>query len=64
MTISGQGLKLKNFGQVSRPLYVVIDNQERLVNKPIGYTPDALQYLDWLECGKQTFDRTAKIKHL
>jgi thiol:disulfide interchange protein DsbD len=46
----------ENFGQVSQPLYVVIDNRERLVNNPVGYTPDSGDYLSWLKCGKEAFD--------
>jgi thiol:disulfide interchange protein DsbD len=50
----------ENFGQVSQPLYAVIDNTERLVNNPIGYTPDAAEYLEWLKCGKETFNNNSK----
>jgi thiol:disulfide interchange protein DsbD len=48
----------ENFGQASQPLYVVMDNHQRLVNRPVGYTPDASQYLSWLQCGKETFDHS------
>lgn len=47
----------ENFGQVSQPLYVVVDNKQRLINNPVGYTPDADEYLSWLKCGKETFDK-------
>lgn len=47
----------ENFGQVSQPLYVVVDNRQRLINNPVGYTPDANEYLSWLKCGKETFDK-------
>jgi thiol:disulfide interchange protein DsbD len=46
----------ENFGQVSQPLYAVIDNNQKLVNNPIGYTPDANEYLNWLKCGKTTYN--------
>jgi thiol:disulfide interchange protein DsbD len=46
----------ENFNQVTQPLYVVINNKEQLVNRPIGYTPNAKAYLQWLQCGKQAFD--------
>jgi thiol:disulfide interchange protein len=45
----------ENFKQVTQPLYVILDTQERLVNNPIGYTPDFKQYLKWLTCGKSNF---------
>lgn len=45
-----------NFDQVSQPLYAVIDGRERLLNVPVGYTPDATEYLSWLQCGKNSYD--------
>lgn len=48
----------ENFGQVSQPLYAIVDDNERLINNPVGYTPDASKYLQWLQCGKETFDNT------
>ena len=49
----------ENFNQVTQPLYVLLDANEQLLNHTVGYTPDAAEYLEWLECGKTTFD-TAK----
>jgi thiol:disulfide interchange protein DsbD len=46
----------ENFQKQSQPLYVVIDTSERLLTNPVGYTPDVKKYLDWLRCGKETFD--------
>ncbi len=46
----------ENFQKQSQPLYVVIDTSERLLTNPVGYTPDVQKYLDWLRCGKATFD--------
>lgn len=45
----------ENFTKASQPLYAIIDNNERLVNHPVGYTPDAKEYLQWLLCGRETF---------
>lgn len=47
----------ENFGQVTQPLYVLLDNDEKLLNNPVAYTPDASTYLKWLQCGKETFDK-------
>jgi thioredoxin-related protein len=47
----------ENFSQVTQPLYVLLDNDEKLLNHPVGYTPDADEYLKWLQCGKETFDK-------
>ncbi len=40
-----------HFKQVTQPLYVAISAEGKLLTHPVGYTPDAEQYLKWLECG-------------
>jgi thiol:disulfide interchange protein len=40
-----------NFNQVTQPLYVILSPDERLMNHPVGYTPDEHEYKAWLECG-------------
>lgn len=40
-----------NFNQVTQPLYVILSPDERLLNHPVGYTPDEEVYRAWLECG-------------
>jgi thiol:disulfide interchange protein DsbD len=45
----------ENFGQSTQPLYVILDNNEKLMNNPVGYTPDVKEYLEWLKCGKEAF---------
>jgi thiol:disulfide interchange protein len=40
-----------NFGQVTQPLYVILSPDEKLMNNPVGYTPDETAYLKWLQCG-------------
>lgn len=47
----------ENFSQVTQPLYVLLDNSEMLLNHPVGYTPDADEYLNWLQCAKDAFDK-------
>lgn len=47
----------ENFDKSSQPLYVIINNQEQLVNYPIPYTPNYITYLNWLKCGKQQFNK-------
>src|SRR6202000_428006 len=39
----------ENFKQVTQPLYVVLSPNEKLMNYPVGYTPDAATYSNWLE---------------
>ncbi len=50
----------ENFNQTTQPLYVLLDTNERLLNNPVGYTPDAKEYLKWLQCGKESFSRNNK----
>jgi thiol:disulfide interchange protein DsbD len=35
----------------------LLDTKQRLLNNPVGYTPDATEYLQWLKCGKEAFDK-------
>lgn len=52
-------MQAENFSSVSQPLYVLITPDQQLLNKPIGYTPDAHAYADWLRCGLEAFHKTA-----
>lgn len=45
----------ENFKQSTQPLYVILDTNEKLLNNPVGYTPDAKEYRQWLQCGRETF---------
>ena len=45
----------ENFNQTTQPLYVLLDTKEKLLNNPVGYTPDPKEYLKWLQCGKKAF---------
>jgi cytochrome c biogenesis protein CcdA/thioredoxin-related protein len=47
----------ENFNQVTQPLYITLDTKGRLLTHPVGYTPDWKEYLQWLKCGKETFDK-------
>lgn len=44
-----------NFQNNSQPYYVLMDSNLKLLNTPIGYTPDAEEYLKWLEEGLANF---------
>lgn len=50
-------LQSENFKNASQPLYVVISPDEKLMTKPVGYTPDAGEYAQWLQCGLDAFHR-------
>ena len=47
----------ENFYQVSQPLYVMLDNEEKLLTFPIGATFDEAKYLEWLKCGLNAFQK-------
>ena len=40
-----------NFGNNSQPYYILMDSDLNLLNKPIAYTPNADDYLEWLKVG-------------
>ena len=40
-----------NFSSVSQPLYAVVSPDEKLLTRPVGYTPDVKKYAEWLRCG-------------
>jgi thiol:disulfide interchange protein DsbD len=48
---------LENIKQQAQPYYVLLDDSERLLNNPVAYTPNATDYLKWLQNGRQTFDK-------
>jgi thiol:disulfide interchange protein len=44
-----------NFKNNSQPYYILVDSDLNLLNKPVGYTPDATEYLEWLQTGLSHF---------
>ncbi|HEY6900294.1 MAG TPA: thioredoxin family protein [Puia sp.] len=48
-------LQSENFKNASQPFYVVISPDEKLMNLPVGYTPDAKDYAQWLQCGLDAY---------
>jgi thiol:disulfide interchange protein DsbD len=44
-------LQSENFKNASQPLYAIVNGNEKLMNRPVGYTPNATEYLNWLQCG-------------
>ena len=44
-----------NFQNNSQPYYVLLDANFNLLNKPVGYTPDSEEYLQWLKEGITNF---------
>lgn len=54
-------LQSQNFTSVSQPLYVVVTPDEKLLTRPVGYTPNEKEYKTWLECGLEAFKKGDKV---
>jgi thiol:disulfide interchange protein DsbD len=50
----------ENFKNNAQPLYAILNGNERLMNNPVGYTPDIKEYRDWLLCGLNAFEQLKK----
>ncbi len=50
----------ENFKNNAQPLYAILNGDEILLNKPVGYTPDITEYKNWLLCGLEAFEKTKK----
>ena len=50
-------LQSENFKNASQPLYAIISPDEKLMNLPVGYTPDINAYSSWLKCGLDAFGK-------
>jgi thiol:disulfide interchange protein DsbD len=44
-------MQAKHFGTNAQPYYVLVSADEKLLTKPVPYTPDAKDYLAFLDCG-------------
>jgi len=51
-------LQSQNFTSVSQPLYALITPDEKLLTRPVGYTPEAKEYEEWLQCGLDGFKKS------
>lgn len=49
--------QIKNYQANAQPYYVVLDGDGNRMNKPIGYTPDKEEYLNWLTEGINKFNK-------
>ena len=41
----------ENFNNNAQPLYVAISSDEKLLSPTVGFTPDAVAFANWLNCG-------------
>ena len=49
--------QIKIYKANAQPFYVLIDHNEKNLNKPVGYTPDVLEYSAWLQDGIANFKK-------
>jgi len=49
-----------SYGQSSQPLYVLLDHNEKLLNKVRGYDPNIEEYINWLDEGIAKFKSKEK----
>ena len=49
-----------NFQNNSQPYYVLMDSDFKLLNTPVGYTPNAKNFLNWLKQGTEKFEALAE----
>ena len=47
----------ENFANNAQPLYALLNSSEVLLTRPVGYTPSADEYLQWLQCGLNAFKK-------
>ena len=50
-------LQTEFFGNNSQPLYVLLSPDGKLLNEPVGYTPDEKEYAKFLKCGLENFQK-------
>lgn len=53
-------LEALTFGNNTQPLYVLLSPDTVLLGNPVGYTPDINSYVEYLNCGLETFERLKK----
>jgi thiol:disulfide interchange protein len=59
-----QYLQTENFNNNSQPYYVLLSPDGKMLNHPVGYTPESSEYADFLECGLQKFNDLEAEKKL
>lgn len=47
----------ENFNAVAQPQYAILNADEKALTKTKAYTPDAEEFLEWLQCGLDAFEK-------
>lgn len=59
-----QYLQTENFDNNSQPYYVLLSPDGKMLNNPVGYTPDSDEYSSFLRCGLDRFNELSGKKVL
>lgn len=49
-------LEILSFRNSTQPLYAIITPEGKLLNPPVGYTPNSDEYVEWMKCGLEAFE--------
>jgi thiol:disulfide interchange protein len=49
-------LEILSFRNSTQPLYAIITPEGKLLNPPVGYTPNSDEYVEWMKCGLDAFN--------
>ena len=53
-------MQSENFRSASQPFYVLVSPDEKLLTRPVAYTPDPQTYAQWLQCGLDAFKASGR----
>lgn len=49
--------QIENFGATSQPQYAIVSPDQQLLTRTKFYTPHAAEFIQWLECGLEAFEK-------
>ena len=52
--------QIENFGATSQPQYAIISPEQQALTRTKFYTPDADEFIKWLECGLDAWEKSKK----
>ncbi len=52
--------QIENFGATSQPQYAIISPGQQALTKTKFYTPNADEFIEWLQCGLDAFEKNKK----
>ncbi len=56
-----QTLEMMTFNRNTQPWYALLSPDEKLLNNPVGYTPDVEEYRAFLKCGIQAHNNKGEL---